>query len=280
MGGNARTVMIANLSPSSYTWEDTHNTLKYADRAKNIRVDAKVNLREQAMPAEMMPQVIQSLKAEVDRLKYQLQLRNKEMTKLVRNPSNTSNTPRHNTQISHVSFLSNGKISAVYEDRPSNVVDEKEFEMIKQTREMMNECYKLTENLFNDKKSVLAEANSLRTQALRIKEMIDRQNNSDLINEEMDIDTIDDGIMQMESEYQKLIGKIGKLQMKISQIQNKIENAVEAAGAQAHSAAAQKSFAVRQVLCFFFVSILAVVIVNVACLHIRLEHKNNIELIK
>ena len=37
LGGNCRTVMIANVSPSSATYEDTHNTLLYANRAKKIK---------------------------------------------------------------------------------------------------------------------------------------------------------------------------------------------------------------------------------------------------
>ena len=36
LGGSCKTVMIANVSPSSLSYDDTHNTLKYADRAKNI----------------------------------------------------------------------------------------------------------------------------------------------------------------------------------------------------------------------------------------------------
>lgn len=34
LGGNCRTVMIANISPAFAAYEDTLNTLKYADRAK------------------------------------------------------------------------------------------------------------------------------------------------------------------------------------------------------------------------------------------------------
>lgn len=37
-------VMIANISPSSLSYEDTLNTLKYANRAKNIRVSASQQL--------------------------------------------------------------------------------------------------------------------------------------------------------------------------------------------------------------------------------------------
>lgn len=38
IGGNCHTVMIATVSPSSLTYEDTYNTLKYADRAKEIKL--------------------------------------------------------------------------------------------------------------------------------------------------------------------------------------------------------------------------------------------------
>ena len=37
LGGNCRTVMVANVSPSALSYEDTYNTLKYADRAKQIK---------------------------------------------------------------------------------------------------------------------------------------------------------------------------------------------------------------------------------------------------
>ena len=39
LGGNCRTVMIANISPSNLCYEETHNTLKYANRAKNIKTN-------------------------------------------------------------------------------------------------------------------------------------------------------------------------------------------------------------------------------------------------
>ena len=44
IGGNCKTVMIANVSPSSETFEDTFNTLKYADRAKKIKINLKKNV--------------------------------------------------------------------------------------------------------------------------------------------------------------------------------------------------------------------------------------------
>ena len=44
LGGNCRTVMISNVSPAAYVFEDTHNTLKYANRAKNIKTNVVRNV--------------------------------------------------------------------------------------------------------------------------------------------------------------------------------------------------------------------------------------------
>lgn len=43
LGGNSRTVMIACVSPSSDNYNETVNTLKYANRARNIRNNAQIN---------------------------------------------------------------------------------------------------------------------------------------------------------------------------------------------------------------------------------------------
>lgn len=45
LGGNSRTVMIAHISPASSAFEESRNTLTYADRAKSIRtrVRAQIN---------------------------------------------------------------------------------------------------------------------------------------------------------------------------------------------------------------------------------------------
>lgn len=44
LGGNCSTVMIANISPSSKMYDDTLNTLKYANRAKEIKTSVKSNV--------------------------------------------------------------------------------------------------------------------------------------------------------------------------------------------------------------------------------------------
>ncbi|XP_007944279.1 kinesin-like protein KIF7 [Orycteropus afer afer] len=48
LGGNAKTVMIACVSPSSSDFDETLNTLNYASRAQNIRNRAMINWRPEA----------------------------------------------------------------------------------------------------------------------------------------------------------------------------------------------------------------------------------------
>ena len=43
LGGNSKTVMIANIGPASYNIEETVNTLRYANRAKQIQNRARIN---------------------------------------------------------------------------------------------------------------------------------------------------------------------------------------------------------------------------------------------
>ena len=44
LGGNCRTVMIANVAPTISSYEDTYNTLKYATRANKIQQKMKKNI--------------------------------------------------------------------------------------------------------------------------------------------------------------------------------------------------------------------------------------------
>ena len=43
LGGNSKTVMIANIGPADFNYEETVTTLRYADRAKNIKNAPKIN---------------------------------------------------------------------------------------------------------------------------------------------------------------------------------------------------------------------------------------------
>ena len=43
LGGNTKTVMIANIGPAETDYEETMSTLRYANRAKNIRNLPRIN---------------------------------------------------------------------------------------------------------------------------------------------------------------------------------------------------------------------------------------------
>jgi kinesin family protein 3/17 len=58
LGGNAKTVMIANIGPSNYNYDETHSTLLYADRAKKIKNKPVINEDpKDAMLREMRTQI-------------------------------------------------------------------------------------------------------------------------------------------------------------------------------------------------------------------------------
>jgi kinesin family protein 18/19 len=72
LGGNSRTVMIANVSPSIATFDDTYNTLKYANRAKNIKTHVTRNVTNAQYHISNYNQIISNLKSEILELKSQL----------------------------------------------------------------------------------------------------------------------------------------------------------------------------------------------------------------
>ena len=72
LGGNSRTVMIANISPSSGGFDETINTLKYANRAKNIKTKSKVNRNMVNVHISEYKSIIDDLRGEILGLKQQL----------------------------------------------------------------------------------------------------------------------------------------------------------------------------------------------------------------
>ncbi len=72
LGGNTKTVMIACVSPGDNCYEETVNTLKYAERAKRINKKISKNVREVAAHVAEYKEIISSLRAEITTLRTQL----------------------------------------------------------------------------------------------------------------------------------------------------------------------------------------------------------------
>lgn len=68
LGGNARTVMVANIGPASYNLDETLTTLRYANRAKNIKNKPRVN-------EDPKDALLREFQEEIARLKEQLEKR-------------------------------------------------------------------------------------------------------------------------------------------------------------------------------------------------------------
>eukprot|EP00118_Oscarella_pearsei_P027432 m.1216 g.1216 ORF g.1216 m.1216 type:complete len:794 (+) comp5898_c0_seq1:23-2404(+) len=73
LGGSCYTVMIANVSPSFLSYEDTYNTLKYADRARNIKSMLVSNTVNVDIHVTKYKSLIEDLQSEVMQLKQKLQ---------------------------------------------------------------------------------------------------------------------------------------------------------------------------------------------------------------
>ncbi|XVF39643.1 hypothetical protein PTKIN_Ptkin01aG0050100 [Pterospermum kingtungense] len=65
LGGNSKTVMIACVSPADTNAEETLNTLKYANRARNIQNKAVINRDPMAAQLQTMRSQIEQLQAEL-----------------------------------------------------------------------------------------------------------------------------------------------------------------------------------------------------------------------
>lgn len=72
LGGNTQTIMIACISPSFLSVEETLNTLKYAERARNIKNKVTQNRKEADIQVNEYKEIISGLRAEIDNLKGQM----------------------------------------------------------------------------------------------------------------------------------------------------------------------------------------------------------------
>jgi len=69
LGGNTKTLMISNVGPAEYNYDETMNTLRYASRAKNIKNKPKIN-------EDPKDALLREYQDEITKLREQLQLLN------------------------------------------------------------------------------------------------------------------------------------------------------------------------------------------------------------
>ena len=69
LGGNTKTLMISNVGPAGYNYDETMNTLRYASRAKNIKNKPKIN-------EDPKDALLREYQDEISKLREQLSLLN------------------------------------------------------------------------------------------------------------------------------------------------------------------------------------------------------------
>lgn len=68
LGGNAKTIMVATLGPASHSYDETLSTLRFANRAKNIKNKPRIN-------EDPKDTLLREFQEEIARLKAQLETR-------------------------------------------------------------------------------------------------------------------------------------------------------------------------------------------------------------
>ena len=69
LGGNTKTLMISNVGPADYNYDETMNTIRYASRAKNIKNKPKIN-------EDPKDALLREYQDEITKLKEQLSMLN------------------------------------------------------------------------------------------------------------------------------------------------------------------------------------------------------------
>ena len=110
--------MIVTISPSEAQFEDTLNTLKYANRAKNIRTKAVENKALVQLHIAEYKSIIEELRGEVDHLKVKLH-------RVSSDTSLTNNSRSVSQKCDHCSRPENGdKVKEVQETLFENFIPE------------------------------------------------------------------------------------------------------------------------------------------------------------
>ncbi|XP_043926966.1 kinesin-like protein KIF1A isoform X5 [Protopterus annectens] len=108
LGGNSRTAMVAALSPADINYDETLSTLRYADRAKQIRCNAVIN-------EDPNNKLIRELKDEVARLRDLLYAQG--LGDIIENPPE----PTEEGGFKYISDFANNNSNRRVSQRPDNL---------------------------------------------------------------------------------------------------------------------------------------------------------------
>lgn len=193
LGGNTKTIMIACLSPAGLNYEETLNTIKYANRAKNIKRKINKNMRE-IDDIQDYKEIIEGLKGEIDLLKMQLLEKKNRFS-----PIRKINNENLNININPIIFE---RIEAVSQKILSNLEENWE---IKQSLCELKTLKNSNEKMLADKKRRLAYEEYGSGEILEeIRQLEENMGNNNRIVEQMEMSL---GRVKLERErlYQEMV---------------------------------------------------------------------------
>ncbi|XP_028749430.1 kinesin-like protein KIF1B isoform X9 [Peromyscus leucopus] len=150
LGGNSRTAMVAALSPADINYDETLSTLRYADRAKQIKCNAVINEDPNA-------KLVRELKEEVTRLKDLLRAQglgdiiDTSMGSLTSSPSSCSLS-------SQVGFTS---VTSIQERIMSTPGGEEAIERLKESEKIIAELNETWEEKLRKTEAIRMEREAL-----------------------------------------------------------------------------------------------------------------------
>ncbi len=185
LGGNCKTIMICNISPSSNTCDDTHNTLKYADRAKNIRIKkAEIN--------KMKNENKNDLKSQVELLQKSL-VKTKQEKKTWKRKSKLMVTHAQQQQQSGNSL---------------GLLSEQDMQLLSLARDKLKNKMLNLDNLHLKLKHLNDEENNLLQQEISMKSMLKYGN---------------DNNFKLENKCRNIVNKISNIKLQKMEVEREIQ---------------------------------------------------------
>ncbi|XP_050723710.1 kinesin-like protein unc-104 isoform X5 [Eriocheir sinensis] len=163
LGGNSKTAMVAAISPADINYDETLSTLRYADRAKQIRCNAVVNEDANA-------KLIRELKEEIQRLRELLKQEGIEVQEAgqgeIKSNTRNDNRPANLGSCQEITKVMNSKndketpqITSPVSTVAENAVDQLQAneKLIAELNETWEEKLKRTESIRLQREAVFAE---------------------------------------------------------------------------------------------------------------------------
>uniref|UniRef100_A0A0K0FJ41 Kinesin-like protein n=1 Tax=Strongyloides venezuelensis TaxID=75913 RepID=A0A0K0FJ41_STRVS len=155
LGGNSKTIMVANIGPASYNYEETIGTLRYANRAKNIKNKPRIN-------EDPKDALVREFQEEIARLKSMLEKRGLSSSRKRRNKKYNimSDSTESNT--------TNQSNTLEYLEEQQRILENKQKEIYDSTSIISEEKQKLLEDLNIRKQELVKEREAQQNLADRI----------------------------------------------------------------------------------------------------------------